>query len=169
MDITIRHTEPDDYEALHAIMTQPRAAAGTMQLPLASKESWRKRLADPREGLYSLIACASEEGESRVVGSASLDVVQRPRRRHVAGLGMAVHDAWQGRGVGSALMAALVNLADNWIDVQRIELTVYADNATAIHLYEKFGFEIEGTLRRYAFRNGVYVDAYSMARLKAQG
>ena len=80
---------------------------------------------------------------------------------------MAVHDDWQGRGVGSALMAALVDLAENWIDVQRIELTVYADNAAAVHLYKKFGFEVEGTLRSYAFRHGVYVDAYYMARLRA--
>ena len=36
----------------------------------------------------------------------------------------------------------------------------------AIALYKKFGFEIEGTLRRYAMRNGEYVDSYSMARLK---
>jgi putative acetyltransferase len=35
-----------------------------------------------------------------------------------------------------------------------------------ITLYEKFGFEIEGTHRRYAFRDGGFVDAYSMARLK---
>lgn len=56
MDITIRHTEPDDYEALHTIMTRPRATAGTMQMPLASKESWRRRLADPRDGFYSLVA-----------------------------------------------------------------------------------------------------------------
>jgi RimJ/RimL family protein N-acetyltransferase len=39
-------------------------------------------------------------------------------------------------------------------------------NATAIALYEKFGFEVEGTHRRFAFRKGEYVDAYSMARLK---
>ena len=35
-----------------------------------------------------------------------------------------------------------------------------------IALYEKFGFEKEGTHRRYAFRGGEYVDAYSMARIK---
>jgi L-phenylalanine/L-methionine N-acetyltransferase len=35
-----------------------------------------------------------------------------------------------------------------------------------IALYEKFGFEVEGTHRRLAFRDGEYVDAYSMARLK---
>ena len=35
-----------------------------------------------------------------------------------------------------------------------------------IALYEQFGFEREGTHRRYAFRNGEYVDAYSMARIR---
>jgi RimJ/RimL family protein N-acetyltransferase len=39
-------------------------------------------------------------------------------------------------------------------------------NAIGIALYEKFGFEVEGTHRRFAFRDGEYVDAYSMARLK---
>jgi len=39
-------------------------------------------------------------------------------------------------------------------------------NAIGIALYEKFGFEREGTHRRYAFRDGEYVDAYSMARIR---
>jgi putative acetyltransferase len=43
---------------------------------------------------------------------------------------------------------------------------VYTDNGAGVALYKKFGFEVEGTHRRYAFRNGAYVDAYSMARLK---
>ncbi len=79
---------------------------------------------------------------------------------------MAVRDDWQGKGVGTALMGAALDLADNWLDLTRVELTVYTDNAAGIALYEKFGFEIEGTHRRYAFRNGEYVDAYSMARLR---
>jgi RimJ/RimL family protein N-acetyltransferase len=36
-----------------------------------------------------------------------------------------------------------------------------------ITLYEKFGYEIDGTHRRFAFRSGEYVDAYSMARIKS--
>jgi putative acetyltransferase len=39
-------------------------------------------------------------------------------------------------------------------------------NDVGIALYEKFGFEGEGTHRRYAFRNGGLVDAYSMARVR---
>ena len=80
---------------------------------------------------------------------------------------MGVRDAWQGKGVGTALMQAALDLADNWLGLRRIELRVYADNEPAIALYRKFGFEIEGTHRLYAIRNGVYVDSLSMARIIA--
>ena len=63
-------------------------------------------------------------------------------------------------------MEAALGLADNWLDLHRIELSVYTDNAAGRALYEKFGFELEGTHRRYAFREGKYVDAYSMARIR---
>ena len=79
---------------------------------------------------------------------------------------MAVHDAWQGQGAGSALMAALLEVADRWMGLSRVELTVYADNARAIGLYERFGFEREGLHRNFAFRDGAYVDALAMARLR---
>jgi putative acetyltransferase len=79
---------------------------------------------------------------------------------------MAVHDDFHGQGVGSALMAAMLELADNWLGLRRIELTVFADNAAGVRLYEKFGFAIEGTARRYAMRGGEYVDAYYMARVR---
>jgi putative acetyltransferase len=86
--------------------------------------------------------------------------------RHVGSIGMAVSDDWQGKGVGTALMEAALDLADNWLNLTRIELHVYVDNAAGIALYEKFGFEVEGTHRRLAFRDGEYIDTYSMARLK---
>ena len=57
-------------------------------------------------------------------------------------------------------------MADNWLNLKRVELQVYTDNARAIHLYEKFDFVIEGTHKAFAFRDGEYVDAYSMARVK---
>jgi putative acetyltransferase len=161
--ITVRHAEPDDYQGLHRIFSGPKAVAGTLQLPLPSAEAWRKRLAEPPEGLFSLVACV--EGE--VVGSLGLETSPtRPRMRHVGSIGMAVRDDWQGRGVGTALMGAALDLADNWLNLTRIELRVYVDNSAAVALYKKSGFEIEGTHHRLAFRDGEYVDAYSMARLR---
>ena len=63
-------------------------------------------------------------------------------------------------------MEAAIELADKWLNLVRLELTVYTDNEPAIKLYQKFGFKIEGTLERYAFQEGNYVNAYSMARIK---
>lgn len=161
--VSVRHAEPEDYEALHRIFSGPKAVAGTLQLPFPSAEAWRRRLAEPPEGLYSLVACV--EGE--VVGSIGLETSPaRPRMRHVGSVGMAVRDDWQGKGVGTALMEAALDLADNWLNLGRIELRVYVDNSAAVALYKKFGFEIEGTHRRLAFRYGEYVDAYSMARIR---
>ena len=71
----------------------------------------------------------------------------------------------QGQGVGSALMAALMDYADRWAAVLRIELTVFADNARAVALYQKFGFVQEGLLRAYGLRAGRYQDTLTMARL----
>jgi putative acetyltransferase len=162
-NVSVRHAEPDDAQAIHQILCGPRATAGTLQLPLQSVEGVRKRFfSETREGLYHLVACMDEE----VVGHLGLETFTRPRRRHVGGIGMAVRDDWQGQGVGTALMEAALDLADNWLNLTRIELSVYTDNAAGTALYEKFGFEIEGTHRRYAFRNGDYVDAYSMARIR---
>ena len=162
MEICVRHAEPDDAEAIHRIYGGPRATAGTLQLPLQSVEYARRRFSQSQEGLYHLVACV--EGE--VVGHLGLETTPRPRRRHVGEIGMAVRDDLQGNGVGTALMRAALDLADNWLDLSRVEITVYIDNEGGIALYEKFGFEVEGTHRRYAFRNGEYVDAHSMARLK---
>ncbi len=163
MDISIRHIEPRDAEAVHRMFSGERASAGTLQIPYQSAERLRVRLADPPEHLYSLVASVDDE----VVGTAGLNLITRPRRRHVAELAIVVHDDWQGRGVGTALMTALMDLADNWLNVERIELTVFADNKAAVALYKRFGFEVEGTFRRYAFRDGAYVDALAMARLRS--
>ena len=78
---------------------------------------------------------------------------------------MGVKDNVQGQGVGSALLETAIDLADNWVNIKRIELNVYSYNDRAINLYKKFGFIIEGEAKSYAFRNGEYVDAYHMARI----
>jgi putative acetyltransferase len=98
-NVSVRHAEPDDAQAIHRILCGPQATAGTLQLPLQSVEGVRTRFfSDTREGLYHLVACVDEE----VVGHLGLETFIRPRRRHVCEIGMAVRDDWQGKGIESA-------------------------------------------------------------------
>jgi putative acetyltransferase len=163
MNITVRRAELNDVEAITAVHAGPKAIRGTLQLPYPNQELWRKRLAAPSDGHYHLVACVDGE----VLGNLGLGThPNSPRRRHVGSIGMAVRDDWQGKGLGTALMQAAVDLADNWLNLTRLELDVFTDNEPAIGLYKKFGFVIEGTRVGYAFRDGEFVDTYLMARLR---
>ena len=157
----MRPAELSDVEALTRLFAHRNAHAQTLQLPLQSTEVWRKRLASNDDTQITLVAAVAGE----VVGNLGLTRITRPRRAHVGEIGMAVRDDWQGKGVGSALLQAAIDLADNWLGIRRLELHVHADNDRAIALYRKFGFALEGTHRAYALRDGVYVDSLSMARL----
>jgi len=135
---------------------------------LPSVEQWRERLSKHDPGHFIVVAevrTSSDPEASEVVGHLGLTTMPQQRRAHVAAIGMSIHDDWQGRGIGNALMLTALDRADRWMNILRIELTVFADNAHAIALYRRHGFVVEGTHRAYALRDGAYIDAYAMARL----
>lgn len=161
-EILIRAAEPEDVPALAEVWAQPQAIRGTLQRPFVSVEERRSRFQASEPGRLLLVA----EIGGKVVGSAGLVRQASPRRAHAADVGVTVHDAYAGRGVGGALVGALVEQADLWLNLSRLELVVYCDNARAIRLYERFGFEREGRLRAYAWREGAWADCFAMARLR---
>jgi putative acetyltransferase len=157
--LVIRARRPADAEALADLVNLPGFRFGTMRRPFHSPEEVAEWIEKTPETELHLVAVKG----TLLIGQAGLYRFAG-RQSHVAGLGMGVHDAWTGRGVGAALLEALLDSADNWLGIRRMQLTVYVDNAPAIHLYRRFGFEIEGTHRAYALRDGRYVDAHAMAR-----
>ena len=147
------------------IMGDAEVLSGLLQLPHPTEAMWKKRIEEMPVGPTSAELFIVAERGGEVVGNAGVHPPAHVRRRHAAGIGMAVARHAQGQGVGTALMVAIVDWADNWAQLLRLELTVYTDNAAAVALYRKFGFEVEGTHRAYAIRDGAYVDALAMARL----
>lgn len=164
MSVVIRRATPQDAAAYARIMDDPLVYPGLLQMPFASEDQWRQRLSEGSAlGKTDLLLVAEQQGE--VVGSAGLHPVgAHIRRRHAWVLGISVLPKAQRCGVGTALMQALCDYADNWIGVIRLELGVFTDNVAAIALYRKFDFEIEGTQRGYALRGGEYVDSHMMVR-----
>ena len=164
--ITLRRATVADADGFAAMLSHPEVYPQLLQMPFGSAEHWRARLGEnavPGKPDLLLVA-VTDDGE--VVGDAGLHPVGgSPRRRHAMRLGMQVQPAWQRQGVGTRLMEALVDYADNWLGLLRLELEVYADNHKAQALYQRFGFVQEGLHRCDTLRGGVYVDSLSMARL----
>ena len=160
-EIIIRHSEVTDALAIKRIYQEHTGYGNTLQLPFPSQGMWLSRLENPPAGMQSLVV----ECDGEVVGQLGLMPDQHPRRRHVGTFGMGVREDYQGRGIGSKLMQAALDLADNWLNLIRLELEVFTENTPAIALYKKYGFHIEGESAAYAFRNGEYANVYHMARL----
>ena len=159
--IKLRRAKPDDCAAVAEFAAEPTSVYNTLQMPFADATLWRDRFTAAKPNALILVA----EIDDKVIGVASLHPLNDSlRQSHVRALGITVAQAAQGRGVGNALMQGLLNWADQWAQVKRIELRVNVDNLAAIALYKKFGFVEEGRMVGECFRAGLYVDVFAMAR-----
>ncbi len=108
-DVMIRAARTLDVEAITAMSGMPGFRAGTLRLPFQAADRTRKFLEEQGENDMLLVA----ERDGLVVGSAGWKRFTG-RRLHAAAIGMGVHDDHVGQGIGTALLGALIDAADNW-------------------------------------------------------
>ena len=88
------------------------------------------------------------EVDGRVVGQLGGELSPVGR----ASLGMAIVDGYRSMGIGSGLLEAFIGWARER-GAHKLELSLWPWNDRARRLYEKFGFEVQGTRRRHWRRN----------------
>lgn len=86
------------------------------------------------------------------------------RIAHTAYIVIGILKEYTHRGIGTVFFQNLVKWAEE-NHIVRLELTVECHNIAALHLYEKNGFQIEGTRKKSMLVEGNYVDEYYMARI----
>ncbi|HDS11744.1 MAG TPA: GNAT family N-acetyltransferase [Candidatus Wirthbacteria bacterium] len=99
--------------------------------------------------------------DEQVIGWCDIVPKESPLMAHVGVLGMGLLKEYREQGLGSRLLATTLEDAQKK-QIEKIELDVYATNTRAIHLYEKFGFQIEGVRHKGRKLNGVYDDIVLM-------
>jgi len=160
IQVVIRQISEEDIESLHACLdrvARERKYLGFTQA--APMEETRKSLMEDMErGVIRLIAL----DDSNVVGWCHIRQDRWEGFTHAGWLGMGVLKEYRGQGIGSALLHQALAEARR-LGLERVELSVFASNVSAIHLYEKFKFEIEGRKKRARKIDGRYDDIIVMA------
>ncbi len=105
-------------------------------------------------------ATAAARGSGEVVGYAGIAFVAGPPQAEAEVHTIGVDPAHQGRGIGRALLRALLDVAD--AAHATVFLEVRTDNAAAQALYASEGFAVVGLRRRYYQPSGA--DAHTMRR-----
>jgi RimJ/RimL family protein N-acetyltransferase len=169
MKVIIREAQPSDAAQIIAyvkrLSEEPISniviSPGEFTHTVAEEERMLSEFAASENSIF-LVA----ETERKIVGQLNCrGRNDRKAIRHTVTLGMSVDRDWRGQGIGSLLMSNAIAWAKELEFIKRIELLVFERNETAIHLYQKFGFEIEGKHRKAIFRDGVYLDNFTMALL----
>jgi putative acetyltransferase len=157
----VRPIKAADADDIASIYAHESVIINTGQIPHRDAAFWQNFYKSRDPGGVELVC----EVEGRAVGHLGLIMNHTPRRKHVATFGISVHPDFQGRGVGNALMTEMLNMADNWLNLMRVELSVASDNERAMRLYNKHGFVVEGEARYDIFSAGRYFSSTHMARL----
>jgi L-phenylalanine/L-methionine N-acetyltransferase len=164
LKFSIRSVRIEDAPAINEMRRMDGVRENTLGLfseRISRSEEFIKGLSDNE---HLIVAEIEENGVKKIVGLVGLHINRNPRLRHSASLGIMVHADYQGKGIGTALLKKILDLADNWLLLVRIELTAFVENEGAVKLYKSLGFEIEGVKKYAAIRDGKYADEYMMAR-----
>ena len=163
MKVKFRPCQPDDTEMLWQMFsTLSEDSVSNLIPPFARDriEDWTRNI--DYDKVLAIVAVIEEKGEQQIIGDASLEFNSYEDSKHKAGLGIAIHDKYQNMGIGTALLKHLLNIAKKK-KLRKVWLEVNTTNNSAIHIYNKAGFQIEGKLIKERYINNKYRDEYRMA------
>ena len=166
MKAAIRQARPSDAVKLIAFVQKLTAdpnidimlSPGEFTLTVTEEEEVLNRFAQSDNSIF-LVAEVGDE----ITGVLTCSGGKRKANFHTTVLGISIDQAWRNQGIGSQLMAEAIRWVKDTGVVTRIELNVFDTNLHAIHLYQKFGFKIEGRRHKAICRNGKYHNDLIMA------
>lgn len=146
------------YHCLDAVARERQYLAFTQAPPLEDSRKWVMNHIGKQAPQYVALV------DRQVVGWADISLREYEGMTHVGELAMGILQSFRGQGIGKRLIETILRRAEE-DGLERVELSVYASNTTAIALYKKYGFRQEGVQKRARCLDGKYDDVVMMAKL----
>jgi L-amino acid N-acyltransferase YncA len=166
--VVVRDARETDMPAVQAIYAHHvlHGLATFEEVPPSADELAARRAAVIARGLPYLVA----EHAGAIVGySYASSYRPRPAYRFAIEDSVYVADGLAGRGVGGALLAALIARCEAGPWRQMIAIIGDSGNAASVALHRRHGFDMVGTLRSVGFKLGRWVDTVLMQRALGPG
>lgn len=103
--------------------------------------------------------------DDRLIGQVDLSGVDWVARNCWVGIGIGDQEYW-GKGYGSDAMNEVLRFGFEWLNLNRVSLTVFSYNERAYRSYLKCGFKEEGRLRQWMQRSGERFELIFMGILR---
>jgi RimJ/RimL family protein N-acetyltransferase len=172
--IRLRPIEKDDLPRYVKWFSDPDLRGYlAMHLPLsqAEEEKWFEQSLANKDRNTQAWAIDAQPADMAVgpwmhIGGCGLHEIEWRHRWGELGIMIGARDYW-GRGYGTDAVQTLTAWAFDTLNLNRVFLRVFADNARAIRCYEKVGYQHEGRLRQHNYHNGAYRDVLLMGLLRS--
>jgi L-amino acid N-acyltransferase YncA len=160
--LTVRDATPGDAAAIAAIYNQGIVdRIATLETEERTPEERLQWLA-AREPRHPVLVA---ELDGTIVGWGSLNHFN-PRKAYdfVADFSVYIEREWRGKGVGSALLRALIARAKQ-LGYHKMVLSAFPWNTAGMGLYEKYGFRTVGIYKEQGLLDGKWVDTIVMEKI----
>lgn len=155
--VTLRAIRMEDAALLHQWANDPHLwemlGGWHFPYPFESTQKWIEGL--PKDSLNQRFAI--EASDLGLIGTANLVDIDWKNRHAFHGMMLGNKDI-RGKGLGKDTIMAIMRYAFEELGLQRLDGSFIEYNTTSIAVYEKCGWQIEGRLRQWYFRNNRYWD-----------
>ncbi len=163
-NITYRNPMPEEAEKIVAFYNRMGGESTFLsfvedEYPLSVKEE--EDYIRSLEGNANNVMFLALDGDE-IVGLSTITSTHKIKSRHEGELGIVVAKKYHGQGIGTKLIRMAIDWCKGNDVTTRIHLDVSADNLTAISIYLKLGFIMEGCLKNQTLIDGIYYDTYVM-------
>ncbi|MGO3732618.1 MAG: GNAT family N-acetyltransferase [Vagococcus sp.] len=168
VDITLREAVPTDASILLDAIKQLNTETPFLLVSQQALNMSSDTMAHEIDYLFNapghMVLLAFDK--ETIIGVATITSEPDRPLQHIGEVGISVNKHYWGLGLGTLMLEELVTWAESTNLIKRLEIKVQKRNTRAISLYEKVGFELEGTIRRgFLSENNDFLDVLLLSKL----